>query len=105
MISVALAGVTTILALYGLVPADVDNPLATSLQLAEGATWPHAILGVGVAVFLVPSILATIGAITWRWYPLDRKALIEMNQKRDEIHAKKRAERLSENGLSKFVEK
>jgi GPH family glycoside/pentoside/hexuronide:cation symporter len=104
MISVALAGVTTILALYGLVPADPSNPLAQGLVLdVATSTWPRAIMGVGIAVFLVPAILATIGAISWYWYPLDRKALIELNRKRDEMHALKRAERLTSDGQSKFV--
>lgn len=105
MISVALAGITTTMALYGLVPANPDDPLVSSgLTLAANSTWPRAIMGVGVAVFLVPAILALIGAIFWYWYPIDRKMEEEIRLKLEELHVKKRNERLSESGSSRYTD-
>jgi GPH family glycoside/pentoside/hexuronide:cation symporter len=104
MISVALAGITTILALYGLVPAEPDDPLNSGLKLAANSTWPRAIMGVGIAVFLVPAILALIGVIFWYWYPIDRKMEEEIRTKLEKLHEKKRGERLSESGSSKFTD-
>ena len=56
-------------------------------------------------VTLEPSIYATIGAIAWYWNPLDRKKLDEIHPVLQELHEKKRAERLDEDGLSKFVKR
>ena len=101
MISVALAIVPAIMGIYGLIPAAFEEDMGATLTPSMG--WPSAITGVAVAALLVPSILATIGAITWHWYPLDRKALEELHGKLDGVHDMKRAERLGEDGRSKFV--
>ena len=73
-----------------------------SLWVPSG-DYGSAVMGVAIVSLLIPSILATIGAIAWRWYPLDRKNLDDMHKVLVEMHAKKRAERLDAEGKSKFV--
>jgi glycoside/pentoside/hexuronide:cation symporter, GPH family len=101
MISVALAIVPAILTAFGLVNTGSDPSMPT-LTVPSG-DYNGAVIGVAVAALLVPSILATIGAIAWKWYPLDRKALDTMHVELSKIHAQKRSERLTDDGKSKFV--
>ncbi|MEX2719195.1 MAG: MFS transporter, partial [Candidatus Sigynarchaeota archaeon] len=102
MISVALAIVPAIMAAFGFVNLSGD-PSLPALGVPPGGSYPHAVIGVAVATLLVPAILATIGAIAWKWYPLDRKALDAMHAELQKMHDQKRAERLTESGTSKFV--
>ena len=101
MISVVLTIVPLIILTYGLdvPPEGVDS--TTSLYPTLG--YPNALLGVAIAGLLAPAILATIGAISWRWYPLTREVLEGHKVILDEIHAKKREERLNADGTSKFL--
>ncbi|MHA1339243.1 MAG: MFS transporter [Promethearchaeota archaeon] len=93
MISVALASVTGIITAYGLkAKPDWMTDISTSLYWFEG--YPNAILGVATAVFLVPGLLALAGTIIWHFYPLDRKRVAEVRKYLEELHRKKRAERL-----------
>nr|MDO8112858.1 MFS transporter [Candidatus Sigynarchaeota archaeon] len=101
MISVALAIVPAVMAAFGLLPANAGDPTDTAMVARGG--YPNAMLGVAVVALLVPSILAVIGAIAWKWYPLDRKKLEDLHTALVSIHEKKRAERLDESGKSKFV--
>lgn len=101
MISVALAIVPAIMGLFGLLPADETDPIGSTLVARQG--WPAGITGVAIAVLLVPAILAAIGAIAWKWYPLDRKALEVLHKQLEDVHARKRDERLTADGRSKFV--
>ncbi|NMC07901.1 MAG: hypothetical protein GYA24_22015 [Candidatus Lokiarchaeota archaeon] len=101
MISVALAIVPAILAAFGLKQVNTD-PSTPVLGVPSG-DYNTATLGVAVACLLVPAILATLGAIAWKWYPLDRKALDAMHVELEKIHAQKRSERLTNDGKSKFV--
>jgi Na+/melibiose symporter-like transporter len=101
MISVALAIVPAILAAFGLKQVGTDPSMPT-LGVPSG-DYNMAVIGVAVAALLVPSILATIGAVAWKWYPLDRKALDTMHAELSKIHDHKRAERLTDDGKSKFV--
>ncbi len=101
MISVALAIVPAILTAFGLLNTGGD-PSLPSLGVPSG-DYNMAVIGVAVATLLVPSILATLGAIAWRWYPLDRKALDAMHVELAKIHEQKRSERLTGDGKSKFV--
>jgi GPH family glycoside/pentoside/hexuronide:cation symporter len=100
MISVALAVVPGIIAAYGLVPVSPDDP-QTALKVTQG--FDQAVIGVATAGFLFTAILAIIGVISWFWYPLDRKALIELRANLEKIHAQKRDERLGADGLSKYA--
>ncbi|MHA1791493.1 MAG: MFS transporter, partial [Promethearchaeota archaeon] len=103
MISVALALVPIIISLYGLVPADPNDPVGSTLIVIK--TFPEVILGVGIVAFLIPSIFAAIGALAWHWYPLNREKLDEIHEILQELHEKKRMERLDSKGKSKFVKK
>ncbi len=100
MISVALATVPAVLTAYGLVKDQ------TSLEQGLTATmgWPSAITGVAVACFLVPLILSILGLITWRFYPINKDKMAEIRACLDELHERKRNERLSADGSSKFVD-
>ncbi|MHA1820749.1 MAG: MFS transporter [Promethearchaeota archaeon] len=101
MISVALATVPSIMGSFGLLPASPDDPVNTALVVTQG--FRNATLGVASAAFLFPGILAVLGAISWYFYPLDRKRLKEVRAYLDELHEKKRKERLNEDGYSKFL--
>ncbi|MBN2151947.1 MAG: MFS transporter [Candidatus Lokiarchaeota archaeon] len=103
MISVALAIVPAIMTAFGFENKSGD-PSLPALGVSDTGTYPMAVIGVAVATLLVPAILATIGAIAWKWYPLDRKALDAMHVELAKVHEQKRAERLTEAGGSKFVE-
>ncbi|MCP4762422.1 MAG: hypothetical protein GY870_11625 [archaeon] len=102
MISVAAAMAAMIIASFGLKAYD-GTDVTTTLYWYKG--YSNAVTGVAVAMFLCPAILALIGVICWQWYPLDRKALEKLRADLDVLHTKKRAERLSEDGTSKFVTK
>jgi GPH family glycoside/pentoside/hexuronide:cation symporter len=101
MISVALAIVPAILTAFGLKQVGTDPSMPT-LGVPSN-DYNMAVIGVAVASMLVPSILATLGAIAWHWYPLDRKALATMHTELSKIHEHKRSERLTGEGTSKFV--
>jgi len=93
MISVALASLTGIITYFGLKPKlDWMTEISTSLYWFNG--YYNAILGVAIAVFLIPGILSTIGAIVWKYYPLNRNKIIEVRKYLEELHEKKRMERL-----------
>ena len=100
MISVALATVPAILTAYGLVKDE------TSMDQGLIATmgWPTAITGVAIACFLVPLILAVLGLIVWVFYPIDRYKMAEIRACLDDLHQKKRIERLDREGGSRFVD-
>src|SRR5271157_588407 len=102
MISVALAIVPTIISLYGLVSANPSDPTSTRLWVPSG-DYGSAVMGVAVAALLIPSILAMIGAIIWRFYPLTRNKLVEMHSVLEKMHAQKRAERLNADGQSIYI--
>jgi Na+/melibiose symporter-like transporter len=103
MQSVALATVPLLMSIYGLVPASPDDPTDTALVVRDG--YASAVIGVATAAFLFAAILAIIGVITWLWYPLDRAAIADMRTRLRDMHEKKRVERLSQDGTSKFVER
>lgn len=101
MISVALATVPAVMAAFGLVPVPQGVDWPTSLVAEQG--YARAQLGIAIAVLLVPAILATIGAITWHWYPLDRATLAEVHAKLEVVHRQKKADRLAGDGTSKYA--
>ena len=92
MESVVFALIPTFLAIYGLVATDPDSPISEPIYASLGTG--NAIIGVATGVFLLPAILALIGAIVWHWYPLNGKKIAEMKIQLDEMHAKKREQRL-----------
>ena len=92
MESVVFALIPTFLAIYGLVATDPDSPISEPITPTQGTG--DAIIGVATGVFLLPAVLALIGAIAWIWYPLNGKKIAEMKIQLDELHAKKREERL-----------
>ncbi|MHA1488499.1 MAG: MFS transporter [Promethearchaeota archaeon] len=102
MISVAAAMVAMIISSTGLRAYD-GTEVSTTLFWYEG--YSNAVIGVAVAMFLCPAILAVIGVICWQWYPLDRKVLEKLRSDLEVLHAKKSAERLSEDGTSRFISK
>ncbi|MCP4761954.1 MAG: hypothetical protein GY870_09230 [archaeon] len=104
MISVASALVPIIISFFGL-RAEIGSVDELSPTLTWYFSYSDAIIGVAVAMFLCPAILALIGVICWQWYPLDRKALEKLRADLDVLHTKKRAERLTEDRTSKFVSK
>lgn len=92
MESVVFALIPIFLFIYGLVPTDPDSPISEPINASQGTG--NAIIGVATGVFLLPAILALIGAIAWFWYPLNSKKIAEMKIELDVLHAKKREERL-----------
>ncbi|MHA1474046.1 MAG: MFS transporter [Promethearchaeota archaeon] len=92
MESVVFALIPTFLAIYGLVATDPDSPISEPINASQGTG--NAIIGVATGVFLLPAVLALIGAIAWFWYPLNGKKIAEMKIELDALHAKKREERL-----------
>ncbi len=92
MISVAIAGVTWIIAAFGLVPANPEDHIDTALKQVKG--FDMATIGVAAAVFLFGGIVALLGIISWTWYPLDKKALKKMRKELALIHEEKRKTRL-----------
>lgn len=92
MESVVFASIPLLLSLYGLIPTDPDSLISEPINPSLGTG--SAIIGVSTAVFLLPAVLALIGAIAWLWYPLNGKKIAEMKVTLDEMHQKKRAERL-----------
>ncbi|MHA1369556.1 MAG: MFS transporter [Promethearchaeota archaeon] len=101
MISVALAVVPAILSIFGLQTVDPENPVEAATRVT--GTYPGVLTGVAIVGFLIPSILAAIGAIVWYWYPLNKKVIMEMRAKLQKLHEIKRNERLNEDGTSKYV--
>ncbi|MBN2157033.1 MAG: MFS transporter [Candidatus Lokiarchaeota archaeon] len=97
MISVALISVPFFMSLFGLVPAAPEDPTNSRLIVEMG--FRNAALGVALGVFLVPAIVAIIGAIAWKFYPLDKHTLAEMRIRLEKMHKKKREERLSQNDM------
>ncbi|MHA1681055.1 MAG: MFS transporter [Promethearchaeota archaeon] len=100
MISFALLIVPVVMGMFGLNPPD---GLTTTGYSVTG-TYGDALIGVGIATLLIPSILATIGAVAWYFYPLNRKKLDDLHVILEKMHEKKRSERLKDDGTSKFVE-
>lgn len=92
MESVVMALIPLFLTLYGLVPSDPNDPTAEPITPTLGIG--SAIKGVATGVFLMPAVFALIGAILWHWYPLGKKHIAEMRIELEELHAKKREERL-----------
>jgi Na+/melibiose symporter-like transporter len=92
MISVALISVPFFMSLFGLIPAAPDDP--TNSRLIPEMGLRNAAIGVAVGMFLVPAIVAIIGAIIWKFYPLDKKALVNLRADLEIMHKKKRKERL-----------
>ena len=92
MESVIFALIPIFLTIYGLVATDPDSPISEPINASKGTG--NAIIGVATGVFLLPAILALIGAIAWFWYPLNGKKIAEMKIELDALHAKKREERL-----------
>ncbi len=92
MESVVFALIPTFLAIYGLVATGPDSPISEPIYASQGTG--NAIIGVATGVFLLPAVFALIGAIAWFWYPLNGEKIAEMKIKLDELHAKKREERL-----------
>jgi GPH family glycoside/pentoside/hexuronide:cation symporter len=92
MISVALISIPFFMALFGLIPAAPDVPTDSRLIPTMGLR--NAAIGVAVGVFLIPAIVATIGAIVWAFYPLGKKQLQKLRAELKIMHDKKRAERL-----------
>ncbi|MBD3186491.1 hypothetical protein GF325_06665 [Candidatus Bathyarchaeota archaeon] len=101
MISFALIIVPIVMSAFGLDPPDPINPGDTGYKVV--GTFPSALTGVSVATLLIPSILATIGLIAWYFYPLDRAKLEGIHEQLEEVHARKRKERLSDDGRSRFI--
>lgn len=102
MASVALAMLPAILAAFSLVPASARDPNAGLTVV--GNDFGNAITGVAISAFLVPAILAAIGIITWHFFPIDREKMEKIRSLLDEVHEKKRAERIASNGVSKYVD-
>ena len=71
MISVALVTIPFFMGVFGLNPAAPDVP--TDSRLIPEMGLRSAAIGVAVGMFLVPAIVATIGAIVWKFYPLNKK--------------------------------
>ena len=92
MESVIFALIPIFLTIYGLVATDPDSPISEPITASQGTG--NAIIGVATGVFLLPAVLALIGAIAWIWYPLNGKKIAEMKIELDALHAKKREERL-----------
>lgn len=104
MISVALASVSGIITSFGLIATPESmTEISTSLYWSQG--YDAAMIGVGIAIFLIPGLLALLGVFLWRRYPLDREALEQLHVDLDELHIKKREENLNEDGTSKYVRK
>ncbi len=92
MESVVFALIPIFLTIYGLVTTDPDSPISEPINASQETG--NAIIGVVTGVFLLPAVLALIGAIAWLWYPLNGKKIAEMKIELDALHAKKREERL-----------
>ena len=92
MESVVFALIPVFLTIYGLVATDPDSPISEPINASKGTG--NAIIGVATGVFLLPAVLALIGAIVWIWYPLNGKKIAEMKIQLDELHVKKREQRL-----------
>ncbi|MHA1618290.1 MAG: MFS transporter [Promethearchaeota archaeon] len=92
MESVVFALIPIFLTVYGLVATDPENPIEEPINPSQGTG--NAIIGVATGVFLLPAVLALIGAIVWIWYPLNSKKIAEMKVTLDKMHQKKREERL-----------
>ncbi|MHA1111958.1 MAG: MFS transporter [Promethearchaeota archaeon] len=92
MISVALVSIPFFMSLFGLVPAAPE--IITDSRLIPEMGLRNAAIGVAVGMFLVPSIVAIIGALFWIRYPLNKEALIKLRAELKIMHEKKRAERL-----------
>jgi len=101
MQSVGLALVPAIMGLCGLVATPDSSPIQTTLMWTKG--FPMALLGVNIATFLAPSILAFIGIFIWMKYPLTKAKVEELKPKLEELHRQKREQRLSEDGKAKFL--
>ncbi|MEX2683494.1 MAG: MFS transporter [Candidatus Sigynarchaeota archaeon] len=101
MTSVALAAVPLVLAAFSLVPANAVD--FTNGLIVKGNDFGTAITGVAVASFLIPAILSAIGLLAWQFFPIDRNNYPAMKAKLDHLHDSKRAERLDEDGRSRFV--
>ncbi len=92
MESVVFAIIPIFLTVYGLVATDPDSPIEEPINPSQGTG--NAIIGVATSVFLLPAVLALIGAIAWIWYPLNGKKIAEMKVTLDAMHLQKREERL-----------
>lgn len=101
MQSVGMAAVPAIMAAYGLEATPNSSPIETSLMWTKG--YPMALLGVDIATFLIPAILAFLGIIVWHYYPLTKAKLAEIQPVLQQMHEKKKAERLNADGKSKYL--
>ncbi|MHA2001112.1 MAG: MFS transporter [Promethearchaeota archaeon] len=90
--SVIFALIPFFLKVYGLIPTDPNSPVSDPITPSQGIG--NAIIGVATGVFLLPGILALLGAIGWIFYPLNAKRLTEMRVDLAKLHEKKRRERL-----------
>jgi GPH family glycoside/pentoside/hexuronide:cation symporter len=87
MASIASIAVPAIMLSYGLAPVDPLLPLE-AFQVLNG--FPNAIIGVSVASFLFPAIMALIGFFCFLPYPLGKKKLAEIRVVLDVKHAKEK---------------
>ena len=93
MYSVVLIVFPTILTLYGLVPASPEDPISNALVVVYG--FKNAILGMAIASFLFPAILAIIGFVTFIPYPLNGKKVAEIRKVLAEKHGRLRTAALN----------
>jgi GPH family glycoside/pentoside/hexuronide:cation symporter len=93
MQSVGLAAVPAVMGMFGLVATPDSSPIQTTLYWTQG--YARALLGVNIATFLLPSILAFIGIFIWRLYPLTKDRVQEIRPILDKMHEEKRQQRLN----------
>ncbi len=89
MASIASIVVPAIMLAYGLAPVDPLQPLE-AFQVLSG--FPNAMLGVSVASFLFPAIMALIGFFCFLPYPLGKKKLMEIRTVLDAKHAQEKSQ-------------
>jgi GPH family glycoside/pentoside/hexuronide:cation symporter len=89
MESVASIVAPGILLAFGMTPIDPRFPFE-GLGAASG--FPNVVMGVSVASFLIPAIMALIGFFCFLPYPLGKKKLTEIRGVLDAKHAKEKSE-------------
>jgi GPH family glycoside/pentoside/hexuronide:cation symporter len=89
MASIVAMAVPAILLSFGLAPVD---PLAPLEAFDVQSGFPSAMMGVSVASFLLPAIMALIGFFCFLPYPLGKYKLAEIRSVLDAKHAKEKTE-------------
>ncbi len=92
MESVVYSLIPIFLATFGLIASKPDDPTAEPIIPTQGIG--NAMIGVALGVFLMPAVMALIGALLWTKYPLGKPEIAAMRIELEKLHEKKRAERL-----------